>query len=251
MKSYLSVRNNLPAIGYCLLTIGLFSSCSKNNDKNPTPNIAGFMAFNLAPDKPLIGIALSGNHLNAPLPYTSYTGGYIGIYPGTRPVEAYDASSGNTFASATYSFEPNKYYSCFITGMNGTYDNIIVNDHLDTLAGTAGSAYIRYINAIPDSSKPTVTINDGQNEVVNDNPGFATVSAFTPVKTGSVSIDIDNGSTIKADRTITLEDRKTYTLLFIGNPTGSGANDSIQIRYIENGTLKQDSTAQGLTKDSN
>ena len=51
-------------------------------------------------------------------------------------------------------------------------------------------------------------------------------------------IKVSNGSTINKDRTITLEQQKVYTVLLAGVP-GSTGNDSLQIRFIENGTLQQ------------
>lgn len=252
MKTFLSIRrmSTIIAIAGFLLAIILFSSCSKD-DKTPRPDVAGLMAFNLTLDKPLIGVALSGNRINTALTYTSYTGGYVGIFPGTRSTSAIDASTNNIFASEMYTYEPNKYYSLFVIGINGTYKNMIVNDNLDSLSGIAGKSYIRYINAIPDSSMPMVTIHDDEKEVVNDNPMFSTVSAFVPVKSGSVKIDIDNGSTIQAERTINLEEQKTYTVLFIGNPASNGTTkDSVQIRYVVNGTLKLDSTTNKMEKSS-
>ena len=117
---------------------------------------AGLMAFNLSPDKPAIGIALSGSNLtNAALGYTNYTGGYLNIYSGSRTIEAYDAGGGNTFTASDYNFEQNKYYSLFIVGKDSAYRNIVVNDQLDSLSANSGKAFIRYVNAVPDSSRPT------------------------------------------------------------------------------------------------
>lgn len=247
MKRFRSLFGAFLLISACLVTL-FISSCNKNDDKDiPQPDIAALMAFNLSPDQPLIGISLSGNQLNSPLPYTSYTGGYVGIYPGKRSAAAFDFSNGNIFASEIFTFEPHKYYSLFVTGANGTYKNIVVNDGLDSINAGSNKSFIRFINAIPDSSKPMITINDGQNDVVKENASFTTVSPFVSVNAGDVNIGINNQSTIQASRTISLEESKAYTVLFLGNPAGSDAADSIQIRYIVNGKLTQDSTEQNLS----
>lgn len=227
-------------LGICAFTLGLFS-CS--HDENPVePTVSGFMAFNLSPDQALVGVALSGNTLNTPLPYTSYTGGYVRIFPGERSTESFDINSGNTVASTTYTYTPGKYYSLFVTGINGTYSNVIVDDGLDTLSASTGKSYIRYINAITDSSLSQIIINDGEGDVVTDQAGFNSVSSFVPVNTGSVTISIDNGDKISATRDISLEESKAYTILFLGNPASATPADSVQIRYIENGTLTVDSS---------
>lgn len=243
-------HKSLLAVAGIFIGITLFTSCLKDDNRGDTqPDVAGLMALNLAPDKPLIGVSLSGNKLNSTLPYTSFTGGYVGIFPGKRSTSAFDANSGNIFATETYTYEPNKYYSLFVTGARGTYKNIIVNDRLDSLSGMAGKSYIRYINAIPDSSKSLITINDGKDTVISKQVGFSSVSAFVPVNTGEVKIGINNGNSIKATRSITLEERKTYTVLFISDPKDNKIGDSIQIRYIENGTLRLDSTKQNTTRE--
>jgi hypothetical protein len=241
MKNPFSLKHTLLLIGSCMFILALYS-CSKNDNNNNQPDVAGLMAFNLSPDKPLIGISLSGNTLRPPLPYVSYTGGYVSIYPGERSTVAFDAGSGNSFASTTYKYLPRKYYSVFVTGANGTYNNIVVSDNIDSLSGISGESYIRYINAVTDSSKPQVMISDSQSVVVNDQPAFKDVSSFTQIKSGPVTIAINNGAKINASRNITLEEQKLYTILFVGNPSGTAPGDSVQIRYIENGKLKLDTS---------
>lgn len=194
------------------------------------------MAFNLATDK-AVSITLSGNPVtNLPLSFTSYTGNYLNIYSGSRLVQSFDYNSNNSLDSSTYNFEPQKFYSLFVTGTNGHYKNVIVNDNYDSLNTT--QAYIRYVNAIPDSSSPNVTITSNGDNVINSAASFATVSNFTAVTPGLVNIQVNNGGTINKSRTITLEQQKAYTVLLAGNP-GSTGNDSLQIRFIVNGTLSE------------
>ncbi len=223
----------------CVLFAGLlFVSCDKNNnsDNNNGP-VSGLMAFNLAPDK-AVGINLSGNPItSSPLSFTSYTGNYLNIYSGNRLVQTYDYSSNTPIDSSTYNFEQQKYYSLFVVGNNGSYKNVIVNDNFDSL-NDASQAYVRYVNAISDSSSPAVTITANGDEVANNNASYASVSDFTAVTPGDVTIQVNNGGTINASRTITLEQQKAYTVLLAGVP-GSTGNDSLQIRYIANGTLQQ------------
>lgn len=236
------VRNNLLLLlGIAAITVA--AGCKKNNDNNPKPAVAGLMAFNLSPDQSVVGISLSGDHL-LPLPYGNYTGGYIRIYPGSRTTESYDVSTGNTLAATTYTYETGKYYSLFVMGSDTSYRNVVVNDGLDTLAGVGGQSYLRYVNAITDSSQFTVTVNNGQNDVVHTSSHFADVSDFIKVDQGSVAVSISNGdSSVNATRTISLQQGRIYTILFLGNPSGLNARDSIRIRYIENGTLEIDSSA--------
>ncbi len=232
-----SIRSGAIAVAVILLSSIIFLSCKKDNNDNNNIPVAGLMAFNLSPDKSSVGFALSGSNLtNAPLAYTNYTGAYLGIYPGAREVQSYDFNSAGTIASAPGTFEADKYYSVFLLGAAGNYKNIVVNDNVDTLAGSSGQAFIRYVNAIPDSvSAPTVTITANGSNVINDPAPFTTVSNFVPVSAGSVSIAVKNSSNIDVSRTITVEEKKVYTVLLVGIP--GSATTPAEIKFIGNGTL--------------
>lgn len=239
------IRNSRFVLSTILFSAIVFASCKKNSDKNSETPAAGLMAFNLAPTQSAVGFQLSGNNLtNTALAYTNYTGGYIGIYAGARSVAAIDANTNTNLASSDYTFEKDKYYSLFLTG-DTSYQNVVVNDKIDSLSGTNGKAYIRYINAIADASTPTVNISENGNSLVSDNAAFRNVSEFVAATPGAINISINNNSNIQASRTITLEQRKVYTALLMGIPGSTDSLKSVQIRYIENGTLSADSTVSG------
>jgi len=236
-KIFSPVRAGAWAMTSILAAGLLFASCKKSSNDNNNMPVSGLMAFNLSPDVSLGGFALSGNNLTAsPLAFNNFTGSYLGIYPGSRSVEPYNFNTGATLTSVDFTFEPSKFYSVFLVGADSTYKNVIVNDNVDSLSTTTNQAFARYINAIPDASNPTVTIAVNGSNVVNDNAAFASVSEFTPVDAGSVTIHVTNGGTIEASRTITLEQRKVYTILLSGKPGGTGDN-AVQIKYIVNGTV--------------
>lgn len=216
----------------------IFTGCLKDKNDNPTVPVSGLMAFNLARDQNSIGFALSGSPIsNTPLAFTNYTGGYLGIYTGPRSVEAYEFYTGNTLATANAEFRDSLYYSAFLVGANGTYQTVITHDAFDSLDASTGQAFIRYINAIPDSSRPTVTVSAGGSNVINEQAAFTKVNGFTAATPGSATIRVSNGGSISKERTITTEARKLYTVLLLGNPGSGNAADSVQIRFVENGTL--------------
>lgn len=251
MKPLFSVfRSRILSISLLLAGSAVMVSCSKlDNDDNQNTPVAGLMAFNLAPDQSSLILTLNGNSLtNFPLPYTNYTGGYLSVYPGSRTLDAYGSTSSATpIATATASFEPEKYYSSFTIGVNGNYRNVIVHDNFDTLTAT-GQSYIRYINAIPDSSRPTVTIAAGGTNVVNDQPAYGFVADFVAITPGQVSIDITNGGTIDADRTISIEQNKLYTVLLTGLPGTTPATE--MIKFIQNGTLTEQQAKQSSSRSA-
>lgn len=236
MKTSLRLRRALVGAAAFIFAGTLLTACSKNDDEMPQVDASGLMAFNLATDKPSVGFSLSGSWLtNTGLSFNSYTGGYLAVYTGARSVDAFDFLSGASMASVTNTFEKDKYYSAFAIGANGTYRNILVQDDFDAM-NTDGTAYIRYINAIPDSSFPTVTVTREGNSIASSQPHFGTISTFTAVEPGDVTIAMNNSGAIQKNRTFAVESRKVYTVLLAGTPGSTGA-DSLQIRYVLNGTL--------------
>ncbi|MEO5563939.1 MAG: DUF4397 domain-containing protein [Chitinophagaceae bacterium] len=238
--SFSSIRSGAWIVGGLLTAGVLITACNKNNnnDGDNTP-ASGLMAFNLAPDVANASITLSSNLLTqTPLAYNSFTGTYLGVYSGTRPISAINANTGAEIASSSYDFVADKYYSLFVLGKNGSYRTVVVNDNADSLSTSSGEAFVRYINAIPDSSHPAVTFAVNGSNVVNDNAAFASVSEFKPIASGSVIVTVNNGGTINKSRTVTLDQRRVYTFLLTGVPGGTSA-DSLQIRYIQNGTVDE------------
>lgn len=219
-----------------LFIVILFSACKKEDtDYNNNTPVSGLMAFNLAPDKAAVGFALTGNNLtNNPLGYTAYTGVYLPIYTGTRQVKSFDFFTGSTIAVNNSDFADSMYYSAFLLGANGKYQNLVVQDKLDMLTPVSGKAWARYVNAIPDSTTaPVVNIDEG---AINETAAYATVSSFKQVNAGSVTINVNNGGTINTSRTITLEENKIYTILLTGLPNATDSSQTIQIKFIQNGT---------------
>ncbi|MEO6637329.1 MAG: DUF4397 domain-containing protein [Ginsengibacter sp.] len=240
MKQLISLfrRNILPVAAFLAVSF-LFAACKKTLDTPTQDTAAGLMAFNLTTDQPSIGVALSNNRLtNSPLAYTSYTGGYLGVYTGSKEVTSYDFYSGSTLATGSQVFDDSAYYSLFVLGSAGTYKNVFVKDNLDSLPTNTGDAFIRYINAITDSTaQPVVTISSNGANVFNDNPAFATVSNFKQITPGSISINVKNETTVDSTRNITLEAGKVYTVLFTGIPNATDVNKAVQIKYIQNGVI--------------
>lgn len=240
----MSIRKNVMAIMMLATVSVLFTACLKDNDDVPEVPTAGLMAFNLVPDQPAVTIRLSNNILgNSALNYTNYTGSYYPIYTGTRTVEALDYGAGRALTSSTYNFEQDKYYSLFVLGFNNSYRNVITVDNFDSLS-SSGSAYIRYINAIVDSvNASNVTISSNGNNVVNESAAFGAVSAFKAVNAGAVNVVAKNSQGVDVNRSITLDQKKVYTVLLTGVPGATDDVKKVQIKYIANGTLT-DSTGK-------
>lgn len=246
-KTFFNLQKKLVAIGMVMLGVGTLVSCSKSLDNDyqqPDIPVAGLMAFNLATDR-TVGVSLSGNSLSGnALAFSNYTGNYLRIYTGNRTFEARDAANGNIIASTPFSADSSRYYSGFVLGANGAYKNVVVNDNFDSLSGSNGQAYVRYINAVPDSTHTaTVSISANGANLSSATANYGSVSDFKAVAPGSVTIAISKNGITK-DRTFTLEQQKAYTVLLLGVPNSNTA-DSMQVRYITNGTLSGTTNANG------
>lgn len=221
---------------FLLVVTGLLMACKK--DKNdPNPEVAGLMTFHLVSDQPSIGVTLSGNTLpGSPYNYLGYTGYYANIFPGNREIQSYGGGS-TPLVSSNYNFETGEYYSLFVVGANGVYRHIVVEDDYDSLTATAGRSYIRYINAIPDSISATIGIGEPGGNLSFTAP-YGEVSDFQSVTAGPVTISVAANAVTDTTRTITLEEKKAYTVLLTGRRDATNDNEKVQIRFIENGRIE-------------
>lgn len=231
-------RNIIPLTALLLITF-LLSACKKTVGTITQRPSAGLMAVNLVPDKDAVGVAISNNNFtNAPLNYTNFNGGYSSVYTGNRDVVSYDFYSGAQLASKNHLFEDSSYYSLFVVGANDKYSNVIVKDNLDSLPSGTGEAYVRYVNAIPDSTiQPLVTISSNGTGLFSNNSPFTTVSGFKGIAPGDISIKVNSGSTVNASRNITVEGGKVYTILLFGIPGATDTTKAVQIKFIQNGSI--------------
>jgi hypothetical protein len=217
------------------------ASCSKNNGGTSNTPTASIMAFNLATDKSTVGFSLSKNNFtNGALAYANFTGVYIKVNTGDKTLESFDyATAATTIASVPVSLKADNFYSVFLVGKGANYKNVVVNDNIDSLSGTSGLAYIRYVNAIVDSvTTPTVSIvSNGIDTVVNETAAFPSVSGFKGVNPGNIKVDVTNSLGLNVSKTITVEQKKVYTILLTGLQNSSTTPPAIN--SILNGSLDQ------------
>lgn len=239
MKMHLMSRVKLLVLVVSLSGI-VFSSCNKFDDEGGgNNNVAGLMAFNLSTDQNAINFALNGSVIsNVPLGFDSYSGAYIAVYAGDRQLATYNTTSSNPLVSGNVSLDTNLYYSVFFTGANNNYRNILVQDNFNGLSATTGMAYIRYIQAIPDSAAQQIKVSVGGTDYINDFAIYGRVTEFLPVSPGTLNIDV-NSANVDTSRSFSVQAKKVYTILVVGKP-GSGNPERVpQIKFIENGTLPE------------
>ena len=114
---------------------------------------------------------------------------------------------------------------------------MITEDQLDSLPTSTRNAFVRYINAIPDSSEPMVTIAANGTNVVRGKAFYGTAPNFTGIVPGDISVEVNNDSTISARRTFSVEKDNVYTILLMGMPKATDTAKAVQIKYIINGMI--------------
>lgn len=218
----------------------IFSACKKVDNNIPDTPVAGLVAINLVPDVDQVGVAISGNIFTpTPLLYSNYTGGYRAVYTGERDLESYNYTTRQSLATSTQIFKDSSYYSLFVIGTEGHYKNVLVKDNLDSLPTNTGESFIRYINAINDSTNiPNVRISSGGTDLFNGNAAFGYVSDFKAIMPGDISIEAGNESTIDKSRTISVEEGKVYTVLLSGIPASTDTTKAVSIKFLVNGSVK-------------
>lgn len=222
-----------------LATAVIFTSCNKVNDgDNNNAAVAGIMGFNMAPDQEAIGITLNGNAIsNIPLTYNSYTGMYVAVFAGNRQIRSYSATTGAILAETNVVLDTNKYYSVYFLGTTGHYKHVFAEDKFDEMSGTNGKAYIRYIQAIPDSAVSHINISAGSTNWVDEDAAYSHISNFVAIDPGEITVGINNGTNVDTTRSITVEEKKIYTILLMGQPDADNPEKAVQIKFVANGTL--------------
>lgn len=217
----------------------IFSSCNKMNDNDDNnAAVAGVMGFNMAPDQDAIVMTLDGNAIsNSPLGYNNYTGMYVAVYAGNRTFRTYNVNGSIPLTETGVSLDTNKYYSVYFLGTSGNYKHVFAEDKFDEMSGSNGKAYIRYIQAITDSTPSRVRITGGGNTWVDEDAGYSQTSAFVAVDPGELNIDLSNSADVDVSRTITVEAKKVYTILFMGISDSNNPELAEQIKFVTNGSL--------------
>ena len=123
-------------------------------------------------------------------------------------------------------------------GANDVYSNVFVEDKLESIPkDDKTKTFVRFVNAIPDSTSSTVTIVGGANIIFNGLSKYKEVSVFKEIPSGDVRVQIDNESTIDTSRTISLDKGKIYTILLTGIPASTNSDFKVDIKFISNASL--------------
>lgn len=218
---------------------GLLASCNKNDDDIQNPDVAGIMAFNLAPDQHQVGFSITGNiFTQVPLDFGNYTVNYRPIYTGNRTISAFNYGNGELLDSANANFENEKYYSTFLFGRDSSYQQVILQDELDSLPFVANKAFVRMVNGYTNNGvTPNIRYSlSDSSEIYNQPLVYTGISSFKEVPVGELTLQAKTATEVISNRTVTIEANKIYTFLLLDAPSGNPM-DNPEIKFIVNGII--------------
>lgn len=215
----------------------LFVSCKKDIHHSSDPK-ASVMAFNLTIDRPSIGYLISNTYLtDEPLAYLNSTV-YLPVFSGSAKVKLFDATTDTILSNTSFTFGEKKYYSIFAVGARHHYKNIIVNDSFPSLHDSSGKAYVRFVNAIPDSSTATISaLSPADSVLLSIFSSYTSVSAYKEITPGSVTFKLDAKGFFSIKSAFAIEENKSYTLLLTGMYGEKDPAKSVRIRCLLNGAV--------------
>ena len=234
MKAHLSILQKRPwNFLLCAFTIFSLASCQKENPSYEYIPSSGVMAYNLAPDLPAVAFTVGTVPISGALNFSGHTANYVPVTTGEKLWGAMNLNSGAMISSQNSTFNENEKYSAFLVGYNGVYKTVLSVDQAGVEGRINGKAWVRYINAIADSSSAMNVSIAGQAE----SAVYGTVSEYRPLDAGLVTVGISSTNQFDVSQTLTLEQDKLYTVLFVGNPAANSDQLRPQARLVMNGKL--------------
>jgi hypothetical protein len=216
---------NIRLAGFFLIVVVLgFSACKKNNDAPATVVLADSLnVINASADT--LNIYLNGTRLsnNSNL-YPAGSSGYYYVPSGLQTYQIKQifnpvTSVVRTLFSYPLTLTAHHYYSLFIPGETSD----LASNTIDTLQSdtTAGTCYVRFVNASPDAG----SLDFSAGGVSFSNQSFKSATGFKLVDTSSLSPILlyhSGSSTPVISGHYPLVEGKSYTFYSKGKLSGTG-----------------------------
>jgi hypothetical protein len=219
---------NIRYYSYIFCLTGLvFSSCKNNDDAPGITATSRINIINLVPDGSSINYYSNGTRQNNYKLGYALASGYLSLIAGGQTAAVKDTLY-NTLFTMPVTLKADSAYTLLVTGQASkqAVTGILLNDNV---ASVIGKAKARFINASPNAPALDVYLNS----LLMGNKAYKSVSTFTLVDTGKVTIKINVAGTgtniLTANLTLTTSG--VYTLFTYGlyNTTGTGAFAIAQI----------------------
>jgi len=186
----------------------LVSSCSKGSDDI---NYAALTFIHASPGLPPIDIYVDGSRTNGNriIAYTD-TIPYKFISTGSHLIAVNKNISSIIYISKNFDFDPESYYSMFITGKHDSVTYVMTRDNMTAPAD--GKAKLRFLNLSPDA--PPLDFRISSSSGLFAGLAFKSYSEFTQVEPGEYTMGIyEQGNPEPlAEENITIDKGVFYTI---------------------------------------
>lgn len=193
---------------------------------------------NASPDAPNVDVYLDGKRSASNIGFTAYSA-YMPVAPGTYNLDIRAAGSpmtGTTLLSTSIVVVTNTMYTATALDLTATMRLLLTEDRPG--ADRAGQAQVRLINAAVNSPKLDLVALD-TNTTLFSNLGFNNFSDYTYTTAGTPDLALRpnriTNTTLFAGK-LTLNDSGRYTLMAVGNYTGTNTVKGIILQDQVNAT---------------
>jgi hypothetical protein len=205
-----------------------FSSCSDDDNSDPTPEQGKVLLVHAAPSASARVKVLANDTELGQLDYGQLSS-YVNVNTGTPSLKINDASSNQAVATKQATIEKDKNYSVFAYSPStalGSADAVVVSD--DLTAPSAGKAKIRLVH-LGLNSPATVSLAQpaaltGTVDII-PNVAFGTASSFVEITPNTYNLVISTGSGATASTEVAVGDGS-------GSGTGTKAYEAGKIYTV-------------------
>lgn len=216
---------SLTGLWALILSVGVFTGCSDDDETSPTTptptQTARVMAVHASPNAPGVDVLVDNVKANStPLTFPNNTP-YLTVNAGTRNVKVNVAGTTTTVIEANLPVAANAVYSVFATDSVATLTPIVLLDTLTTPANNF--AHVRFVHLSPNAPAVDVAVTGGP--VLFANRAFQQYTAFTPVAVGTYNLEVRLAGTstvVLSIPGVALANGKIYTVWARGFVGGSG-----------------------------
>lgn len=157
----LKLNSGLAVFVTLLSVVSLFSACVEGDDES-RPQRSYVMFFNsYSPSPSGIDFLIDNNRLRTGTVDLDSVSVYNQIYSGTWQIAGVSAGGGTTtpIAQISASLDPERYYSCFITGPSSSPQLLLVGDDLSA-PDSLNHAKMRFVNLSSSAGNVDIGIKD-------------------------------------------------------------------------------------------
>jgi hypothetical protein len=167
------------------------------------------MVLHASPDAPGVDLLIDDVKKNTSALLFDKNTGYLTVESGARNIKVNATGTSTSVINANVTIEADKNYTIIAANTLAKIEAITAVDDLTALA--AGKAHVRFAHLSPDA--PAVDVVAGS-ATLFPAAAFKSISAFTPVNAGSVTLGVRVTGTTQDVLTVpvTLESGKIYTI---------------------------------------